>query len=68
MKKFTVSVDDKLCKACGICIGLCPQNVLGENHLGKAMVIREDKCIGCKLCELHCPDYCIEVGENHDKK
>ena len=63
MKKYTVSVNEKLCKACGICIGLCTKEVFGEDYLGKAVVQDQEKCTGCKTCELHCPDYCIEVGE-----
>jgi len=63
MKTYTVSVNEKHCKACGICIGLCPKGVFAENYLGKAVFQNQDKCTGCKICEMHCPDFCIEVGE-----
>ncbi|MDD2496630.1 MAG: 4Fe-4S binding protein [Desulfitobacteriaceae bacterium] len=63
MKKYQVKVNEKRCKACGICIGLCPKEVFGEDYLGKAVVKDDGKCTGCKICELHCPDYCVEVGE-----
>lgn len=63
MKKWHVEVNEKLCKACGICIGLCPMDVYEEDYLGKAVVKAMDKCSGCGICQLHCPDYCIEVGE-----
>lgn len=63
MKKFSVSVNEKHCKACGICIGLCPRQVFTVNYLGKAVAKNPEKCSGCKICELHCPDFCIEVGE-----
>lgn len=63
MKKHTININEKHCKACGICIGLCPKGVFGEDYLGKAIVNNPDQCTGCKICEIHCPDFCIEVGE-----
>jgi len=63
MNKYTVSEGEKECKACGICIGLCPKKVFGADYLGKAVVEREEECTGCRICEIHCPDYCVEVGE-----
>lgn len=38
MKKYSVSVSEKYCKACGICIGLCTKGVYHEDYLGKAVV------------------------------
>lgn len=64
MKKFKVQLSDKCCKACGICIALCPKGVYTEDYLGKAVISEMEKCIGCKMCQLHCPDFCIEVGED----
>ena len=63
MKKFQVQINEKHCKACGICIGLCPKEVYQTNYLGKAVPAFQENCIGCKMCQLHCPDFCLEVGE-----
>ncbi len=65
--KFTVSVIPDRCKECGICIALCPTDVLvrGEriNHRGYRYTVPEriDACIGCRLCELNCPEFAIFV-------
>ncbi|MGM0427930.1 MAG: 4Fe-4S dicluster domain-containing protein [Thermodesulfobacteriota bacterium] len=51
------------CKACGICIAFCPKHVIGRSKDGKPVIERPDDCIGCRFCELHCPDFAITVKE-----
>ncbi len=62
--KFNVSINKKWCKGCGICVAFCPKQVL-EMHIdeGKAYVARPEDCIGCKMCELRCPDFAVQVEE-----
>lgn len=59
--KATVLVDLDLCKACGICIALCPTTVFDRDADGQAVVARPEDCTACRLCEWHCPDFAIEV-------
>ena len=56
-----VRVDHKLCKACGICVSLCPKQVFDEDDQGEPVVARVEDCTACRLCEWHCPDFAIEV-------
>ena len=60
-KRFNVAVVEKLCKACGLCIGMCPTKVFTADQYGKAVVENADACTGCLICEMHCPDFCVEV-------
>jgi 2-oxoglutarate ferredoxin oxidoreductase subunit delta len=49
------------CKGCGICVAMCPKNVLELDSEGKAVAVRIEDCIVCQLCEQICPDLAIEV-------
>jgi 2-oxoglutarate ferredoxin oxidoreductase subunit delta len=60
-------LDVSLCKACGICIELCPTHVFDTAEMGEAVVARPDDCTLCLLCELHCPDFAIEVRRRTKK-
>jgi pyruvate ferredoxin oxidoreductase delta subunit len=30
-------------------------------------IVMKDKCIGCKMCEMHCPDAAIKVAQADNK-
>jgi len=57
----SIMVDDELCKACGICVDLCPKRVYDLDKAGKPVVVRLDDCNGCLFCEWHCPDFAVRV-------
>ena len=49
------------CKVCGICVALCPQDVFDSDGRDVPIVARLEACTACRFCELHCPDFAIEV-------
>lgn len=63
MAEYSKEIDLNLCKGCGICIDLCPKNVYDRDHLGKPIMARNEGCIYCKQCLLHCPDFAISFIE-----
>ncbi len=59
-KKHEIVIIEKNCKGCEICVEFCPTKTLGM-YMGKCVVVDLDKCIGCKMCEIRCPDFAIFV-------
>ena len=60
-KKAEVKIIEEWCKNCGICIHFCRAGVLSDKGSGKPEVTKPEACTLCRLCELHCPDFAIEV-------
>jgi 2-oxoglutarate ferredoxin oxidoreductase subunit delta len=62
------------CKACDICVSVCPSGVLGMRYdhtstLGAMISIdHPEACIGCQECELSCPDFAIYVADRKEYK
>jgi len=69
-----VWVDVHRCKACDVCVSVCPAGVLAmvpapDSILGSMIEVEHpDACIGCRDCELHCPDFAIYVAERGEFK
>lgn len=69
-----VWVNVNRCKACDICVSMCPAGVLAmvpapNSTLGSMIeVVEPNSCIGCRDCELHCPDFAIYVAERNEFK
>jgi 2-oxoglutarate ferredoxin oxidoreductase subunit delta len=61
-KRFQPFIIRAWCKNCGICAAFCPKHVLHCDDSG-AHAARPDECIGCRFCEMHCPDLAIAVKE-----
>lgn len=65
--KGRIEVIAERCKACGLCVEVCPKKILAlseeinSNGYHPAYCINMDECIACKSCATICPDLVITV-------
>ncbi len=66
-RAYTITIIADRCKECGLCIHVCPKNVLEtgprQNRRGFRVTVpaRPQDCVGCKMCEFTCPDFVIAI-------
>lgn len=71
---YLYRIDVDRCKGCGLCVTVCPKNVLEiskkVNAKGYFPVTqaRPEDCITCALCCTMCPDVAIVITEVEDAK
>ncbi len=62
-----IEVDANRCKACYLCVSVCPKKCLGPSKtISKkgylpAEMLHPENCIGCAMCYRMCPDIAITV-------
>ncbi|OPL11489.1 MAG: hypothetical protein AVO39_05265 [delta proteobacterium MLS_D] len=68
-----ILIERDTCKACGLCISVCPQQVIGfsdtlnekgyypAEFLDQVDADTLNHCTGCAFCAIICPDVAIEV-------
>lgn len=63
-----VVIKEDLCKGCGLCVSVCPKNVLeldmntiNAKGYSPSSAVRPDECIACGNCAITCPDSVISV-------
>ena len=63
-----VTIDELICKGCGLCARACPKTVLAlsKTRLNAkgyhpAEVVAPEACIGCASCARTCPDVAIRI-------
>ena len=53
-------IDKEKCTLCGLCVDICPENVLAINA-GTLVFANPDACTMCAQCESVCPEQAVSV-------
>jgi 2-oxoglutarate ferredoxin oxidoreductase subunit delta len=67
--KYKHIIDKERCKGCGLCVTVCPNNVLELSEEVNAMgyfpadQARPEDCVHCTTCCLICPDVAITISK-----
>ncbi len=65
MEEAKVIINEERCKSCGLCVAVCPKNVLrisdklNPTGYHPVELFDNDGCISCGFCYLVCPDAAI---------
>lgn len=52
---MSIAIDQKLCKACGACVKVCPGSLIKRKEDGRAYMKYPKDCWGCSSCIKECP-------------
>jgi len=56
-------IDSELCNGCGICVNICPMDVIRMDKESKKAVIQyPEDCMLCEFCVLDCPENAISIS------
>jgi len=70
--RVTITIDETICKGCGLCISVCPRHAIGlaehmnERGFHPARLADPDGCTGCGQCAMMCPDACMRIAKIKD--
>ena len=51
---MSIRIDTNRCTGCGLCIEICPGNLIKPGPSGKAYLKRPEECWGCASCLKEC--------------
>jgi len=68
VEAITPVLNVEKCKACGLCVKVCPYNAITLNEELKRVEIIEAACVGCGTCAAECPFGALTQNHFTDKQ
>jgi len=71
---YKLEIDQNRCKGCGLCVSVCPKNVLeissnvNSNGYFAVFLAHPEDCIFCAMCCEMCPDVALTITEDAKSK
>lgn len=59
--RYQIILDHNICKSCGTCIKICPQEVFKKIKEDYVAPLNDIDCVGCETCIEFCPVKAIKV-------
>jgi NAD-dependent dihydropyrimidine dehydrogenase PreA subunit len=56
-----MAVDEEKCNKCGVCVDICPMDVLRFNRKGYPFMQYQNDCWYCDACAFMCPRQAIRM-------
>jgi NAD-dependent dihydropyrimidine dehydrogenase PreA subunit len=56
----TLKLDREKCVGCGMCLKVCPQEVIARDN-GSITIENRDACMECGACAMNCPTEALTV-------
>ncbi|MHB1652916.1 MAG: 4Fe-4S dicluster domain-containing protein [Desulfitobacteriaceae bacterium] len=60
-KQVKITINNIRCKKCGICHEFCLVKVFTLTKDGTPEPTHQEDCTYCRLCDLRCPDFAINL-------
>ena len=68
VKHGNVTINEKWCKRCGICVEFCPEKVFEQHEISRPVPAKLENCRVCRMCEVYCPEFAITVDEMEESE
>ncbi|MFH2011943.1 MAG: 4Fe-4S binding protein [Pseudomonadota bacterium] len=62
-----IHIDEDKCNCCGLCVDVCPNEILIKKKYGCAPLITEGECFECENCIVVCETGALTVIEDNSK-
>ncbi len=60
---FSILIDEEKCNCCGLCVCVCPNEILVKRSDACSPMVTDGECFGCENCMVICEAGAIRIIE-----